>query len=121
MLPEFESAHIKELARKYRSISESDILQIHQGHVYGLDAARELLDEFNRLGFTTPFDWIEWSKQLPENWQTDSSLLETADLETLRRLLTTHLRLERIVFGHIDVLFRNGYMDKFINRLETLA
>ncbi len=75
---------------------------------------------FFRECLTAPFDWIEWSKQLPENWATTPSFLETAELETLRRLLVAHLRLERTVFGHIDTLFRSGYMDKFIDRLEQL-
>ncbi len=120
MLPEFPTTKLIPILEKYRAITESHVLQDVQEHIFTHDAIHELIHELDQSGFIAPFDWMKWSRQLPENWQTNTSLLDDADLDMLRRLLTAHIRLERFHDRHLDSLFRNGYMAVLFGRLQLL-
>jgi len=50
----------------------------------------------------------------------DETLLEEADLETLRKLLTTHVRKDRFCEGHLDYMFECGHITAILERLQQL-
>jgi hypothetical protein len=140
MLPKFEKSNLNGIVTKFRSMSASKgqvayapMASSPKGqvaysptagagsHDHTLEDIMALIQELDRTGFVAPFDWIQWSNTLPPGWQTNPALIATADVETLRRLMTAHIRLDRMNRGHLDGLFRSGYMDQVFHRLEALA
>ena len=78
------------------------------------------LNAAQRTGFCTPFDWNAWLATQPQGFSTDAGQLPGADLETLRKLLTAHTRLDRFMSGHLEHLHASGYLDAFVQRLRVL-
>jgi hypothetical protein len=72
-------------------------------------------------GFVFSFDWPDWLPNQKLEHPNDPSVLKDASLETLRRLMSAHLRLERFGPGHLRELFSSGYMSQFVDRLRSLA
>jgi Family of unknown function (DUF6508) len=70
-------------------------------------------------GWIIPFDWVSWQDEAVQ-YVNDTSLLEEADLETLRRLLTTHVRKDRFCDGHLDCMFECGHITAILQRLQQL-
>ena len=79
-----------------------------------------LLAVMHETNFTAPFDWEAWLAELPQDALNDPAYLDTADLETLRRLVTAHVRIDRFVGGHLDAVLANGYMDRAMGRAKQL-
>ena len=50
----------------------------------------------------------------------DEKLLEKGDLETLRKLFTTHVRKDRCYEGHLDCMFECGHITAILERLQQL-
>ena len=65
------------------------------------------------------FDWPSW-QDVANCYFTDSAALESADLLTLRKLLTTHVRMERFVDGHLATVFESGHLVAILERLKAL-
>lgn len=65
------------------------------------------------------FDWPSWTEharayvKAPEN-------LATADVRTIRKLLTTHAREERFCEGHLASMFERGHIVAVLRRLGEL-
>jgi hypothetical protein len=74
----------------------------------------------NALGkLTFAFDWPAWKDEaivLIEN----HDALKRADLLTLRKLITTHLRAERFNEGHLAAQFENGHLLGILERLKEV-
>jgi hypothetical protein len=70
-------------------------------------------------GFVYPFDWGSWQERAEELID-NPSLLAEADLQTLRMLLTTHIRKERFCEGHLPMMIRTGHMTALLERLREL-
>ncbi len=68
------------------------------------------------LGFIRPFDWGGW-KHEAARYVDDLTMLETADLETLCKLLTLHVRAERFCDGHLASMYECGHLTAILNRL----
>ncbi len=66
-----------------------------------------------------PFDWPAWQEQA-EKYFKDPNLLEQAGLDTLRRLLTIHLRKERFCEGHLGAVIKSGHILKILKRLKVI-
>ncbi|HEX8600008.1 MAG TPA: DUF6508 domain-containing protein [Chloroflexia bacterium] len=70
-------------------------------------------------GFVVPYDWVAWQD---EAWGfvNDPDLLNDADLDTLRKLLTLHVRKDRFVEGHISEMIDLGHIRAILHRLKAL-
>ena len=79
-----------------------------------------LLGAMEMSGFIEIFDWMAWVESIGADNLNSTSYLKTADLETLRKLMSAHIRLERFSAGHIQKLFRSGYMQAFFEGLERV-
>ena len=79
-----------------------------------------LLAVMHETGFTAPFDWSAWMQELPPGAIDDPATLAGADLDTLRRLVTAHIRIDRFSDGHLDAILANGYMDAAMVRAARL-
>lgn len=84
---------------------------------------RDFIGSMDQTGFTYSFDWSSWLNSIGITQSTDLKFLDAADLDTLRKLATTHVSKERYSPGYLNQLLQNGYLDalatKIKNTLET--
>lgn len=65
------------------------------------------------------FDWMAWQDEAIAHL--DYRLrLETADLPTLQKLLTAHIRADRFSEGHYDAILENGFLRDLLERLAVV-
>lgn len=81
----------------------------------------EVLDFIRALsgnGFIQPFVWMNWreGEQLVEH----PSLLRKANLVTLRKLLTAHVRADRFSEGHLAAMVESGQIRTILERLAEI-
>ena len=74
----------------------------------------------NALGkLIIPFDWPAWKDEATVLMENPDALRE-ADLLTLRKLITTHLRAERFNEGHLAAQFENSHLLGILERLKEV-
>ena len=65
------------------------------------------------------FDWMAWQHEALA--YLDYRLrLETADLATIQKLLTAHIRADRFSEGHYDAILENGFLRDLLERLAVV-
>ena len=70
-------------------------------------------------GFIISFDWTKWQDEAqkyclePEKWK-------TADLATIQKLLTTHVRKDRFCEGHLAAMLKDGHIVAILKRLKEI-
>ena len=79
----------------------------------------EFVDTLYKQNIIIPFDWVNWREEA-EGCQSDPAALETADLLTLRKLLTAHIRADRFVEGHLASIFESGHIAAILRRLKQI-
>ncbi len=72
-----------------------------------------------RGGFIVRFDWVHWEPEALRYYR-ELGRLETADMATLRRLLTFHIRKNVTCEGHLAEMLRDGHVQAILRRLEAL-
>lgn len=70
-------------------------------------------------GWVEPFDWSEFQEEAIGFFE-NPSRLETVDLETIRKLLTLHVRKDRFCEGHILEMLETGHIQAILRRLAAL-
>ena len=65
------------------------------------------------------FNWIAW-KDEAEQFVNDPERLQTADLATLQKLLTSHVRADRFCSGHFAQMIEMRHMLVILNRLASI-
>lgn len=70
-------------------------------------------------GFIIPFDWSNWQKEA-ERLYSEPATLRKAGFETLRKLLTTHIRKERFCEGHLAGMLEEGHISAILHRLKEV-
>jgi hypothetical protein len=65
---------------------------------------------------------FDWSNLYREAflYQTGLVTIQQADIITLRKLLTAHIRADRLVEGHLAKLFEGGYITAILRRFKQL-
>jgi len=63
------------------------------------------------------FDWPAWHEEAAHYMEQPAALAE-ADLLTLRKLITTHVRAERFNEGHLAAKYKNGHLAAILERLK---
>ena len=73
-------------------------------------------------GVVFDFDWpnLRWQAEA-ERLVSDPEALAAADLSTLRKLLTTHVRKERFCEGHLASVLESGHIASVLRRIAKLA
>jgi hypothetical protein len=79
----------------------------------------QFVETLYREGFIVPFDWSAWQDEAAR-YVTDPSLLDSADLPTLQKLLTTHVRADRFSSGHLAQMIECGHILAVLRRLKTI-
>jgi hypothetical protein len=65
------------------------------------------------------FDWTQWKGEV-ERYQTNPKLLQQADLLTIRKLLTAHVRADRFTEAHLGTVFERGHIVAILRRLKRI-
>lgn len=65
------------------------------------------------------FDWPKWQETAQEYVQHPEKVL-SADVVTIQRLFTTHVRKERFCEGHLAEMFENGHIVALLQRLSKI-
>jgi len=79
----------------------------------------DLIRTLYEQNFLLPFDWTRW-KEEAQRYRSGPGALETADLLTLRKLLTTHVRADRFVEGHLASVLETGHVTAVLRRLKQI-
>jgi len=64
-------------------------------------------------------DWIKWQETAAQ-YVESPDLLATANTETIRTLLTTHVRKDYFCEGHLAAMFENGHIEAILQRLKGI-
>ena len=75
----------------------------------------ELISAVYQSGFVFPFDWSGW------NWRRVLQEIDTADLITLRKLMTAFVRGDRFSGGAMPGLCSDGSVQRILQRLRAVA
>jgi O-acetyl-ADP-ribose deacetylase len=73
-----------------------------------------------RSGLIFPFDWPAWQSEA-EKLVDSPDAIDTIDLASIRRLLTTHVRKDRFCEGHLEQIILCGHMAAVLRRLQVLV
>lgn len=74
-----------------------------------------LVDEFYDSGFVFPFNWIDWDRRRV------LEAIDSADIQTLRKLLTAFIRQDRFSGGTMAAACASGSVQRVLQRLSKLA
>lgn len=66
-----------------------------------------------------PFDWPGWQPEA-ERYFATPDLMAAADVGVLRKLLTTHVRKERFLEGHLNDMVKSGHLAAIVRRLGVI-
>ena len=81
------------------------------------------VDEFIKIlhseGLITPFDWIAWRDEAVK-FSRQPELLESAELTTLQKLLTAHVRQDHFFGGYFGEMIKNGHIVAILKRLKQI-
>jgi hypothetical protein len=69
--------------------------------------------------FIVDFNWPSWQHVAIEYYQ-NPELITTADLTTIRRLFTIHIRKDRFCEGHLLSVLESGHITMMLQRLATI-
>ena len=71
-------------------------------------------------GWIEAFDWNAWQDDAAQ-YMASPELVAAADAETIRKLLTSHLRKDRECQGHLAAQFESGHILALLRRLKEIA
>jgi len=72
-----------------------------------------------KTDFLVEFSWPDWQDKALQYYK-NPSLLEHADLTTIRKLLTLHVRKDRFFDGHLSSMCEDGHIQSILRRLEII-
>ena len=84
----------------------------------------DLVSEFRQALYDngwTPrsFEWPKW-QETAQKYVAEPGRIDSADIETIKKLFTTHIRKDRFCDGHLAVMFENGHIVALLRRLQEL-
>lgn len=124
-IPELASEEIKKILN-YKEVFESKAIKTAFAAVqepdefFAIENVEAFLTQLDVSGFNLIFDYPAWLNEQTGDILTDVNFLKKADMQTLRKVMTAHVRTERFASGHLKEQFENGYMASFFVRLEEL-
>ncbi len=124
--PEISKANINAIL-KYISIFEAEGFELGEmiadrgfPHYYYNDEVLNFVQDLYDNNIIYSFDWPAWQEEA-ERLHNDPEALASADLETLRKLLTVHVRKDRFSEGHLAAVIRDGHVLAILKTLEELG
>jgi hypothetical protein len=83
-------------------------------------AAEGLFQALYDNGWVEPFDWSAFQDEAIGYFE-NPSRLEKVDLETIRKLLTLHVRKDRFCEGHFLEMLEKGHIQAILRRLAQVT
>jgi hypothetical protein len=83
------------------------------------DEAIQFIQDLHNNGFIVNYEWPDWHEQAVK-YENNESMLQSAELDELRKLLTYHVRKDRFSGGHLRYVFKTGLITSILHRLEQL-
>ena len=83
------------------------------------ESASRFISALHDNGWVVPFDWVSWQGEA-QRYVSSPEMLESADVDVIRKLLTMHIRKERFCDGHLLAVFRSGHLNAILRRLKAL-
>ena len=80
--------------------------------------ARSFVKTLYKTGWVVSFDWSEW-QDAAARYVDSKEAVRTADVATLQKLLTTHVRKDRFCEGHLAAMFESGHLTAILRRIHT--
>ena len=74
----------------------------------------------SEAGVMVPFDWTGWLDEEGRAIHETPGGVESADLETLRKLLVAHVRNDRFTEGHLAGAVQDGHIGRIVSRVREL-
>ena len=68
---------------------------------------------------TPEVDWVQWQDVAVEYVDLQEKI-DSADVVTLKKLFTTHVRKDRFCEGHLATMFENGHIVALLRRLKAI-
>ena len=122
---EFFLSNGKEKLLNYKNLLETSIKEEksvgadHRIDIFLNPVFRNFFTQLDFSGLVEPFDYHAWLEEEKIELESEE-ILAQADLELLSKIVTTHLRLDRFVEGHLSALMEKGYFLKVLERIEQL-
>lgn len=85
-----------------------------------IDEVRQFTDTLYQNGWIIEFNWPEFQDEAIQYYQ-HPDLLDSADIETLRKLLTLNVRKDRFCEGHLADMIENGHIAAILKRLRDIS
>lgn len=115
-LPEFESPGFAFTEPFAFRPQRDDVLVVNEPCLSPL--VMDFIDDLYRHGWIIAFDWTQWD--LRPLFDEEPELIASASVDTLRRLLTTHLREDCFCEGHLLEVLESGCINAILRRLRRL-
>lgn len=95
-------------------------------HVDTGTIAMNLVSTLDSVEFMPVFDYMQWLKSMdhynsPQSYISDVNVLKDADLNTIRKIMTANIRIDRFSEGYLEELIENGYINALLERIEELS
>ena len=87
-------------------------------YIYSAEVMK-FMDALRTENIIFPFDWVKWQDEAVRYFD-NPELLKSADLLTLRKLLTLHVRKDQFCDGHFAFIIDSGHLLNILKRLEEL-
>ena len=68
---------------------------------------------------TPKVDWDEW-QDVAEEYVDSPEKIQSADVVTVQKLFTTHVRKDRFCEGHLASMFESGHIVALLRRLKEI-
>lgn len=125
LLPELKYEEINKLLKFLDFFQRLDavIIEEEKRKMLECDEIEKLYNELCNTGFLIVFDWKSWLNQneIYKNIANDiEEHLMKADLDTLRKLMTSYIRGDRFSEGLFNEVIMNGHITKILIRLREL-
>ncbi len=99
------------------AVVQNGVISIHSAVLSA--KASEFVTACYEEHFVQPFDWGKWSKRHKDGVTSDSLIAE-ADLTTIIKMLTVHIRADRFCDGYFLSVMRDGTILKILERLRDI-
>lgn len=93
-------------------------LSMLEPYIYS-DDVYQFIQTLTQAGFVILFDWTAWWKEA-EKYINTPERLNKAGLETIQKLFTSHIRVERFSSGHLANMIQTGHISAVLNRLAKI-
>jgi hypothetical protein len=88
-------------------------------HFEHSDPVESFVQALHDNGWIETFYWTKWQAEAAK-YVDSPNLLASADVGTIRKLLTTHVRKDRLCKGHLASMFENGHIVALLQRLKGI-